>query len=161
MFKMFRFNVLNLQFWRLIQSRNLLKHLITLLLRQIPFALLIQFIELLNQKVIPLIHKRVNLLLKPILVIRVKNCQEEVHQEEKAEDQKADEEEAVGPVDLVGGEHEVGEVGGGHQHEEAEGAVAERGEVLDALRRAAEEAVADPAEEEDVGGDEKHHLRGV
>jgi len=51
--------------------------------------------------------------------LRVKDGEQHIHEQEETETQVEDEEEAVDASHLVGWEHEVGEVGRGHQHEDA------------------------------------------
>lgn len=115
--------------------------------------------EFLNEEIISIIYKVVNFLLEPHLVVGVENGQEKIHQQEQPKDQKPDEIDSIQPPHFVRRQHEVREVGRGHEHQESKRAFPERGEVLNAFGRSPENGIANPGKEEDVESDEHDHLR--
>lgn len=73
-------------------------------------------LELLVQIVAPLFFRLVYVFLESRLEIGVENSEEQVHHQEKPHDQINYKIEAAQPVPLVGWEHDVGEIGCGHEN---------------------------------------------
>ena len=115
------------------------------------------FFEKVHQVAVSMWIEVVHWTFDAFLIVRVKDGEEQVHQQEKSDHQIGDEEDCVASVLRVGWQHDVGEIRGGQKDEHVEERVVEAGEVLHALDGASEKTVTHPCKVEYVDQDKDHH----
>lgn len=99
MLKMLWFDLLRLV--ARVEHLNLLEHMVALFLCQVALFSLIKLIELLNQEIVPIFHKVLNLFLEAELVVRVKYGKQQVHEQKETKDQESNKEYAIELIELV------------------------------------------------------------
>jgi hypothetical protein len=132
------------------------EHLVGLLLIQISF-LTSELVEFRVKEITSLFILLTELILESHFKVRVEDSQKKIHHQEEPKDQVDYKEEAIPSTNLVGWQHDVWVIGGGHEDEHIEHGVTKAAEVLHPLQGAREEPLPHPAEVKHVHQNEEHH----